>query len=143
MTATLVRPTRIDQVARVTDLLERITFQPGYSITVDWESIGNADRVVPVLIKQQVADANRPDTMSVSAIRVYIATSKSNEQILDMIAAALIEQATHEVKEWFRVDGQCHVDPHPVGEQVTVEKPWTIVDITGAGECDRGWLFTD
>lgn len=125
---------RRDDIRDLKELVGRLTYKPGsrFEIREPFEEAKRFPRLAEILkLKTEAApskkvqliisvpcvDSHNPKaTTPVTAIREFDReelTSMTPEGLLRYIETVLITMETHEVAEWFKVDGENVRDPHP------------------------------
>lgn len=128
---------------RVEELIGGLSFMPGWAIDMDWEHSLD-EQSFAVLITKVVSDADSPDKTATSVFRIHMPLSWSDDQIKMHIFSGFENMLLHEVREWFRYNGEPVVNPHPEeAMRKDANSRWFQVVIGNNGQCERGWLHSE
>jgi hypothetical protein len=95
-------------LGEVRSLLKRVSYMPGYTLT----AYGRKGGKVRVTARNTAADARRPERQKRLFAAFYVDQWDTPETFHRRLFEFLCSIATHEVAEWFRVDGVLLYDPH-------------------------------
>lgn len=94
------------------DLIQNhITYKPKSYISCE-----KGDGVLHVHVKHIVEDVHGGGNVAVGRrthVRTDVLKRMSRDELLRWVMDEVIRLEVHEVHEWFQVDGECFVDPHP------------------------------
>lgn len=110
-------PAPYDQLTRLQSLVARITYKPGFKLSVE-EDLVFGSEYLRIFFSMSVVDAfdlrNTEMLSSTVAIQKTACTGYSDEYLLNqIIRQRIIEMEMHEVDEFLKFDGLFIVDPHP------------------------------
>jgi hypothetical protein len=108
-----------DLEERLSSLLARIDYKPGYRLRI--ESQPTYVNVVGTSRKPDATRWRQHDEHQQRMIEIFTAISferyqgmvENERALLEQIFQMLVSEETHEVQEWFRVDGRHYRHPHP------------------------------
>lgn len=96
-----------DSIARLARLLLHVTYKEG------WKLVPSIEPDEPELtIYRSVPSSHPPHEVGMILSKHDVDMSASDAGILRTVYDGIIEAETHEVREWFRVDGEAVFDPH-------------------------------
>jgi hypothetical protein len=108
----------MDNLSRVRSLLERVTYKPGWKLSVERSRYISSDSLV-LIVTAEFPDVDRPDRRLTPVTFRKIIDGWNLEQVNDRkildyyISRVIREMEGHEFREWLKLDGFCLYDPHP------------------------------
>lgn len=95
-------------VPQMQALLDRITYRPGWTFDV-YQGRHEGPHLV---IRTSVADAYNPDQTTVLDVHSMLPPMRDEQQFMDWLLWRCSRLEVHEAREFLRVDGKPHSDPH-------------------------------
>jgi hypothetical protein len=108
----------MDHLSRVRSLLERVTYKPGWKLSVERSRYISSDSLL-LVVSAEFPDVDRPDRRVTpftfrKIIEEWCLDRMNDGQVLEYcIIPTIREMEEHEFREWLKLDGFCLYDPHP------------------------------
>lgn len=101
--------------ATLAELVSRISYKPGWSFTLDHQDYVLQCDTLTLIIRAQVRDSrNLEQTVEFVMKRTIPEYLTTPSMFLKWVAYTLREAEIHEMREFFRFDGDLVDDPHAV-----------------------------
>jgi hypothetical protein len=129
---------------RLSALLARIRYKKGwdFSVSAMYGSDGQeSPRTLILHATHSEPDVNNPAKTVALVMNQCLDTeemnSLSDRQFVEWIFKVVSEAELHEVKEWFKFNGECVENPHPQDFYPIPEMPYSFRDLMAAADFRR------
>lgn len=100
------------QVDQAKEIVQQITYKPGSHISVG-DVVGGSLRLNVKHVVEDVLGRGEVTVGRSTHVRTDVLKRMDESEFIRFVMDAVIELEVHEVHEWFQVNGEPFINPHP------------------------------